>query len=406
MATMANFTSNLTTIMFNVSTTVSANLTSNCTNCTKAIVGTSVVSSPCDGYTKDPGQIAYAVFLSLVMLLSILGNLLVIIAIALSPRLRETPTNYFIASLSVSDLCYALFQSPIRIDQILRNRAFCFGANVCQMFVITDIITSPATISTLFVIAIDRFFCITKPFIYQEQMSRSMAKIIVCFVWLYACIWAGISVFNWKNPTQPTIQVTSAKVCFNDNPVFYLTSYFVVTLIPLVVMGVLYVIILQVAITQIRAIRATEVHLPQQNQDENQNGKKKRKGSKGSRRTNREFKATATLAIVYGAFFVCWMPLLVINIVAQFSPNSFKSLRSNKALFDFVYYTFVEILPTISTAINPLIYSVFNRQFRAAFMSVMLRLVRRYDVLRRTTIVNELEISRTDAGRTMVSTTR
>ena len=403
---MANFTSNITTVMLNISTTISTNVTMNCTNCTNATVGTIAAPSPCNNYTKDPGQIAYAVFLSLVMLLSILGNLLVVIAIALSPRLRESPTNYFIASLSVSDLCYALFQSPIRIDQILRNRAFCFSKNVCQMFVITDIITSPATISTLFVIAIDRFLCITKPFIYQEQMSRSKAKIIVCFVWLYACLWAGISVFNWKSPHQPTIQVTITRVCFNKNPVFYLTSYFVVTLIPLVVMGVLYVIILQVAITQIRAIRATEVHLPQQNQDENQNGRRKGKGSKGSRRTNREFKATATLAIVYGAFFVCWMPLLVINIVAQFAPNAFIALRTNKELFDFVYYTFVEILPTISTAINPFIYSVFNRQFRAAFMAVMLRLVRRYDVLRRTTIVNELEISRTDAARTMVSTTR
>eukprot|EP00112_Aurelia_sp_Birch-Aquarium-sp1_P019143 Seg468.6 transcript_id=Seg468.6/GoldUCD/mRNA.D3Y31 product="Beta-2 adrenergic receptor" protein_id=Seg468.6/GoldUCD/D3Y31 len=401
---MAGFTATMATALLNISTAVATNLTSNCTNCTKATLG--IGSSPCNGYTTDPGQIAYAVFLSLVMLLSILGNLLVVIAIALSPRLRENPTNYFIASLSVSDLCYALFQSPIRISQILRNRAFCFGPSVCQMFVITDIITSPATISTLFVIAIDRFFCITKPFIYQERMSRSMAKVIICFVWLYACVWAGISVFNWEEPFKPTIQVTSVKVCFNANPVFYLTSYFVVTLIPLVVMGVLYVIILQIAITQIRAIRATEVHLPQQNQDENQNGGKKGKGSKRSRRTNREFKATATLAIVYGAFFVCWMPLLVINIVAQFSPDSFTSLRSNKTLFDFVYYTFVEILPTISTAINPFIYSVFNRQFRAAFMAVMLRLIRRYDVLRRTTIVNELEISRTDAGRTVVSTTR
>ncbi|XP_065060694.1 beta-2 adrenergic receptor-like [Rhopilema esculentum] len=384
--------------------TAAMNLSTNSTpNFTR---GPPFVPDFCGSYTNDTGKIAYAVFLAVVMVLSILGNTLICIAIFLSPRLRETPTNHFIFSLSLSDMCYAIFQTPIRISTILHTNAFCHPASVCYMYVLTDLILTPATITTLFVIAIDRFFCITKPFIYQETMTKTKAKVIVCCVWAYAVIWSAMSTFQWNEPTKLSIHLKKVGVprCFIENKYFYFTSYFLITLIPLVIMGILYVIILRVAIVQIRAIRATEVHFS--NPESEKKDRKYAKISKSSRRTNRELKATATLAIVYGAFFVCWMPLSIINIYIAFGDRTaFARLKqNNEHLFLFIFYMFFEILPTLSTAINPLIYNVFNRQFRSAFVAVMLRLARRNDVLRRTTIVTELENSRMDhGGRTSAS---
>ena len=357
----------------------------------------------CDKLTDDGNQIAYAVFLAFVMLVSISGNMLVCIAITLSPRLREAPTNVFILSLAISDMLYAVLQTPLRISSTLHTNMFCHNLHVCRVLVLTDLILTPCTISTLFVISIDRFFCITSPFTYQEHMSKFKAKIIVGCVWLYSVIWAAMSTFNWEAPSQTSIVIKHCR-CINENPFFYLTSYFVITLIPLVVMGILYVIILRVALVQIRAILATEVHLPKQEED-NKKDKKYSKMSRSSRRTNRELKATATLAIVYGAFFVCWMPNCIINIYIAFASNkAFRVLQANnQSLFLFIYYTFIEILPTLSTAINPIIYNIFNRQFRSAFANMM-RICKTHDVLRRTTVVHELEMSQTAAGVTDYTT--
>ena len=353
----------------------------------------------CDRFTEDNKQIAYAVFLAIVLLLSVIGNWLVCFAITYSPRLREAPTNIFIFSLSVSDMLYAVIQTPLRISSTLHNNAFCHNIHICRLIVFTDLILTPCTISTLFVISIDRFFCITSPFWYQENISKFTAKVIVGFVWLYSSIWAGISAFDWRSPGQTSIVIEGCRRCVNRNPYFYLTSYFVITLIPLVIMGILYVVILRVALVQIRAILATEVHLPRPDED-NKKDKKYNKMARGSRRTNRELKATATLAIVYGAFFICWMPNCIINIYIAFAGNgSFVKLRmEQKDLFLFIYYTFVEILPTLSTAINPIIYNVFNRQFRSAFASMM-RICRKHDVLRNTTVVHELEMTQTKVSR-------
>ena len=365
---------------------------------TTAVLNRTAATLPftgCDNYTDNGGQIAYAIFLAFVLLFCILGNSLVCIAIALSPRLREKPTNYFIISLAVSDMCYAISQCPIRISKILHNQVFCFDINVCRFFILTDLITTPATIITLLVVAIDRFFCITKPFFYQQHMTKTKAMVIIACIWSYSCLWSSLSFISWQSPpVYPTIFINKSNhVCVITNQYFYMTSYFVVIIVPLFIMAVAYLAILRVAVVQIRAIHATEVHVPQESND--MDNKRDARMSKSPRRNNRELRATATLAIVYGAFFVCWFPPSVLNIYIGFEgPAQLIQLQqTNLGLFEFIFYTFAEILPTLSTAINPIIYNVFNRQFRTAFKAVFFRIAGRSDILRRSTIARELELT-------------
>ena len=59
-------------------------------------------------------------FYSTVLVLTVLGNTLVCVAIYVDLRLRS-PTNWFIASLAVSDLFYGLASLPFRIAMMLRG---------------------------------------------------------------------------------------------------------------------------------------------------------------------------------------------------------------------------------------------------------------------------------------------
>lgn len=66
----------------------------------------------------------------LIFLLSVFGNLLIIIVLAMNKRMR-TVTNSFLLSLAVSDLMMAIFCMPFTlIPNILED--FIFGAAMCK----------------------------------------------------------------------------------------------------------------------------------------------------------------------------------------------------------------------------------------------------------------------------------
>lgn len=67
---------------------------------------------------------------SLIFLLSVFGNLLIIVVLMLNKRMR-TVTNSFLLSLAVSDLMMAIFCMPFTlIPNILED--FIFGAAMCK----------------------------------------------------------------------------------------------------------------------------------------------------------------------------------------------------------------------------------------------------------------------------------
>ena len=89
----------------------------------------------------------------------------------------------------------------------------------------------------------------------------------------------------------------------------------------------------------------------------------------------KEIHATKSVAIVYLAFCVCWMPCCVITTINHVDETFFQRLLiNNKSLFLIIYYTFVDILPLFNTMLNPLIYSFSNAQFRSAVQQVWKKL--------------------------------
>jgi len=80
-----------------------------------------------------------------------------------------------------------------------------------------------------------------------------------------------------------------------------------------------------------------------------------------------EHKAAITLGVIMGVFLLCWVPFFTINLVAAFCRGCVPPLV-------FSAFTWLGYL---NSTMNPVIYSVFNRQFRDAFKRV-LHIRRRY----------------------------
>ncbi|XP_011706734.1 PREDICTED: GATA zinc finger domain-containing protein 15-like [Wasmannia auropunctata] len=80
------------------------------------------------------------------------------------------------------------------------------------------------------------------------------------------------------------------------------------------------------------------------------------------RRRKSERKASTTLGIIVGAFIVCWLPFFMLALIRPFyKPDDIP--HSVSSLFLWLGYC--------NSALNPIIYTIFNKEIRKPFILIM-----------------------------------
>ncbi|EDL27474.1 olfactory receptor 4C3D [Mus musculus] len=135
------------------------------------------------GLSQNPQvqRMLFGLFL-LVFLVSVGGNMLIIITITFSPTLGS-PMYFFLSYLSFIDTCYSSCMTPKLIaDSLHEGRAISFEGCLAQFFVAH--LLGGTEIILLTVMAYDRYVAICKPLHYTTTMTRHVCIVLVAVAWL------------------------------------------------------------------------------------------------------------------------------------------------------------------------------------------------------------------------------
>ncbi|XP_008271484.2 olfactory receptor 5B17-like [Oryctolagus cuniculus] len=291
------------------------------------------------GLTSAPElQIPLFVMFLLIYLITLIGNLGMILLILLDSRLH-TPMYFFLSNLSLVDFCYSSTVTPKVIDGFLIGsyKVISYNACVTQMFLFVLFATVENYL--LASMAYDRYTAVCKPLHYTNIMTTNACTHLVICSYVFGFLTAAVDIadtfclsFCKSNVIHhffcdiPAVMTLTCSDKYINELIFFLISSFNIFFALLVIL-ISYMFIF-ITILKMRSGEGYQ-------------------------------KALLTCASHLTAVSIFYGTVIIMYL----QPSSSHSMDTDKV--ESVFYTMV--IPML----NPIVYSLRNREVKCAFRKVI-----------------------------------
>ena len=288
----------------------------------------------------------------LIIVVSLIGNSMVVAVVLKNPRMRTT-VNYYIVNLAIADLLIT-FYMPRVISIALFGYEWVVGGTAGYVFCKLSILLNqtPIIVSTFTVVAIsfDRFNAVVFPL--RTFVSSRLCKVILLCTWLVALAFRLPSVYAVQLMTEEgklycnlLLDVTFGQ---GTNKLYYYFNVIVMFTIPLLMIVILYSAIL------ITLKRRKTPGLTPENSSNNSEGFRRREVVKK--------KVLRLVSIVVSAFILCWLLYYIRLCMYAYGYN---------LSCDWLFVRLV--LAHFNSALNPCLYAIFSENYRRGFKKIIAR---------------------------------
>lgn len=273
--------------------------------------------------------------------LALFGNVLVSLAVIRSPKLR-TSTSMFILALAIADILMALICIPITCG-ILVSEDWINASVLCDIQGFSILTLALMSIGTLALTAINRFFRVVKPVIYKRFFTKRNSLVLIGTMWF--CIIAFYSSLLLSKASYVRYEPSYAACA--------VAHRFAQTLVEFVFVVLAFIVIVVSYTLVFNTIRRHQLSVVSSLLGQNRE----------ANISVEDIKISKLLFMTVLGFAICWIPSLVIITMDRVAPDATPP-RGRTLLCTYLNY--------LSAALNPFIYGVMNRSFRAEYKRILL----------------------------------
>ncbi|XP_050731478.1 protein trapped in endoderm-1-like [Eriocheir sinensis] len=270
----------------------------------------------------------------------ILGNLITIIALSRNRKLRLHATTAFVISLCVSDLLFCSINLPLTASRYI-HEAWVLGDALCSVFPFFFYGNVATSLLNMVAITVNRYILIAHHGLYDRVYRQHFIYLMIALIWLFSFgmmvpplfgLWGRLGL------DPPSFSCTILKEKGSSPKKFLFIFGF---MLPMIAIIVCYSAIYY-KVRQSRRNVAAHANSCGPAPSTAQLSRKE------------DMRLTRMMLTIFLCFMVSFLPLMIVNVADD-------DVRVPSI------HVLASVLAWASAVVNPFVYAVTNRQYRAAY---------------------------------------
>ncbi|NXS15023.1 GPRX protein, partial [Neodrepanis coruscans] len=300
----------------------------------------------------------------LLTLTALVANAVVMVVILKTPLLRKF---IFVCHLCAVDLLSAIFLMPVGII----SSSSCFNRVIysiaeCKALIFLNICFISASILTISIISVERYYYIVHPMRYEVKMTIRMAVAGVIFIWVKSVLMPVLALVGWPQGNGAS---SASRCTVYWSPGAHKKVFVILFSITCFVLPTIVILAVYCSIYRVARVASLQQAAPVPAQAVAPRHRCNSIASQATIITARILplprlipdrflgsnKAILTLVLIVGQFLCCWLPFFAFHLHSSDTAPIAGGGHGEMVVTWIAYSSF---------AINPFFYGLLNRQIR------------------------------------------